>query len=466
MHEAAHRIVFGRIVRNAGAAERLDDGLLGADPDRQHRFGRAPAAWSIAANQRGHRRRDLGGRRDRGLHVHHEDRVVGGIGQQDLERRRVTRGVGVADDVDRIRSGPCARQDGIELRFRIRTDRGRIPPSSTSRSIASTPMPPPLVRIASAFPGGNSTRPRVSAQSNNSRRSETRRIPARTERCLVDRVGTGQRAGVGRGSLRALRHAPRLDDDDRLDPRRGPRRRHELPGVLDRFDIEQDGAASWYPARSNPADRRYRRRAGRRSKRFRKNRHRAGRPNPPCRQRLRRIARSAPDSARGMCAAKLALRLAPGIMMPRQFGPISRMPYFLRSTFGGVRQRARAMPESRSDDERACGAARAGFVDETRNGRRRRRQQHEFGNKGQFVYPTDRGKPVNFGITGNSPSDVTLEAGLSNISQNRASDRTLARTCADQSDGRGRQQVFQAISRHRCCSRARAARIDGGITRG
>jgi hypothetical protein len=29
-----------------------------------------------------------------------------------------------------------------------------------------------------------------------------------------------------------------------------------------------------------------------------------------------------------MCAEKLALRLTPGIMMPRQFGPISRMPYF------------------------------------------------------------------------------------------------------------------------------------------
>ena len=29
----------------------------------------------------------------------------------------------------------------------------------------------------------------------------------------------------------------------------------------------------------------------------------------------------------GMCAEKLALRLAPGIMMPRQLGPISLIPY-------------------------------------------------------------------------------------------------------------------------------------------
>ena len=55
-----------------------------------------------------------------------------------------------------------------------------IPPSSTSRSTASTPMPPPLVRIASRFPGGDLSRPSVSAQSNNSRKSDTRRIPARS----------------------------------------------------------------------------------------------------------------------------------------------------------------------------------------------------------------------------------------------------------------------------------------------
>ena len=30
----------------------------------------------------------------------------------------------------------------------------------------------------------------------------------------------------------------------------------------------------------------------------------------------------------GMCAEKLALRFTPGIMMPRQLGPISRIPYF------------------------------------------------------------------------------------------------------------------------------------------
>ena len=103
-------------------------------------------------------------------------------------------------------------------------------------------MPPPLVRIASRLPGGDLTRPSVSAQSNSSRRSDTRRIPARLERGIIDRVRTGQRAGVGRSRFRALRHAAGFDDHDRLDPGGGARRRHELAGVLDRFDIEQDRA--------------------------------------------------------------------------------------------------------------------------------------------------------------------------------------------------------------------------------
>ena len=58
-------------------------------------------------------------------------------------------------------------------------------------------------------------------------------------------------------------------------------------------------------------------------------------PTPRCAAQSTMPAAIAPDceiSARfpgpGMCAAKLALRLTPGIMMPKQFGPISRMPYF------------------------------------------------------------------------------------------------------------------------------------------
>ncbi len=111
MHEAAHRIVFGRIVRNSGAAQHIADFLVRADPDREHRFGRTEAAAvRYLPTDAGHGSCDLVGRSDRGLNVHHQDRVIARVGQQHLERCRIARGVGVADDIDGIRSGPCRRQ--------------------------------------------------------------------------------------------------------------------------------------------------------------------------------------------------------------------------------------------------------------------------------------------------------------------------------------------------------------------
>ena len=55
----------------------------------------------------------------------------------------------------------------------------RVPPRSISRSTASTPTPPPLVRIARRLPGKGFCRPRVSAAAKSSSRSNTRRSPAR-----------------------------------------------------------------------------------------------------------------------------------------------------------------------------------------------------------------------------------------------------------------------------------------------
>ncbi len=117
-----------------------------------------------------------------------------------------------------------------------------IPPSSTSRSIARTPMPPPLVRIASRFPGGAVDAPQRLGAVKQLAKIRYPQDSGATERGIVDRVRTGQRAGMGRGGLCPLRHAPGFDDHDRLDPRGGTRRRHEFAGVLDRFDIEHDGA--------------------------------------------------------------------------------------------------------------------------------------------------------------------------------------------------------------------------------
>ena len=125
MHEAAHRVVFGRVVGNPGAAQKIDDFLVGTDPDREHRLGGAAALLAVFSDDTGHGGCDVIGGSDRGLNIHHQDRIVARVGQQRLQRGRIAIGTGVADDIDRIRSRPSRRQHRIEPFARRRRDRGR-----------------------------------------------------------------------------------------------------------------------------------------------------------------------------------------------------------------------------------------------------------------------------------------------------------------------------------------------------
>ena len=102
VHEAAHRVIFGRVVRNAGAAQQIDDFRVGTDPDREHRLGGAAALFAVFADDTGHGAGDVIGGSDRGLNIHHQHRVVTWISQQCLQRGGVALGTRVADDIDRI----------------------------------------------------------------------------------------------------------------------------------------------------------------------------------------------------------------------------------------------------------------------------------------------------------------------------------------------------------------------------
>ena len=83
----------------------------------------------------------------------------------------------------------------------------------------------------------------------------------------------------------------------------------------------------------------------------------------------------------GMCAAKLALRLTPGIMTPRQLGPISRMPYLRAARSAASASEPASVAEAGADDERAGGAALARLVDDAGDCARRRRDDDEFGHE-------------------------------------------------------------------------------------
>ena len=66
--------------------------------------------------------------------------------------------------------------------------------------------------------------------------------PRAPECGVIDRVGAGQRPGVGERRLGAERLPSGFDHQYGFRTRRGPRRRHELACVADGFDVEQNGA--------------------------------------------------------------------------------------------------------------------------------------------------------------------------------------------------------------------------------
>ena len=136
--------------RNACGASRLasspsqhgNDGLRACAPPC------APCALPMTALPRQR------ARGERGRAIHDQD----GVGA----RRRASsasqgaprsaRRIGIADDVDRIAVRPGRRQDGVERRSRRLGEARERPSRSPSRSAASTPAPPPLVRMASRSP--------------------------------------------------------------------------------------------------------------------------------------------------------------------------------------------------------------------------------------------------------------------------------------------------------------------------
>ena len=175
---------------------------------------------------------------------------------------------------------------------------------------------------------------------------------------LIDGIRAGERAGMrGRGA-RALGVPAGLDDDHRLRPRRGARRRHELPRVVDRLDIEQDGARAAVGGEvveavaeidvDLVAERDESREADLAPRR----------PFDHPRRDRARLRDQREVAGRGIAAAKLALSFAGGAMTPRQFGPTRRSPC-LRARASPPRRASLPVAEAGGDDD---GGARRPFA--------------------------------------------------------------------------------------------------------
>ena len=218
-------------------------------------------------------------------------------------------------------------------------------------------MPPPLVSMARRLPE-SAARARASPRRRTTRPDRARVAGRAAERGVIDGIGPGECAGMGLRRLGALRMTAGLDHDDRLCPRGGPRRRHELARVLDRLDVEENGACAAVEGEIveqvaeidvDPVAERDDRREADRARAAHSTRPAAMAPDCEI---------SARSPAPWHAGGEAALSFAPGTRTPRQLGPTSRRPSASR-LFAGFGERARPVTEPCRDDDRGGEAALA-----------------------------------------------------------------------------------------------------------
>ena len=170
-------------------------------------------------NRRGDLRRIGNGRLD----IHDEYGVAVVILQEDLKRGNVTGRVGIANDIDRIGTGPGWRQDGIETLFDGRTEcRGN--PSQFDKPIDCENTDTAAIGEHRQSLARREFRPAQGFRAiKQFAQVEYPQHAGAAECCVVHGIGAGERTCVGRCSLGSLRHASGFDDDNRLDARCGPR---------------------------------------------------------------------------------------------------------------------------------------------------------------------------------------------------------------------------------------------------
>ena len=180
MHEAAHRVGLGRIVRDAGGLE----GRATRSPLSPTQTASTGLGGNVPA-------RLLGAPSPRPSAPRRSRRRARSARSSPARRRcrdppaglRAPRHSALASASPTMSTGLAFDQIGgsaASSAFIVSGERAAsVPPRSISRSTASTPTPPPLVRIARRLPENGCSRPSVSAAANNSSRSSTRSRPAR-----------------------------------------------------------------------------------------------------------------------------------------------------------------------------------------------------------------------------------------------------------------------------------------------
>ncbi len=391
----------------------------------------------------GLRRRVRG--RERGRHVHDQDRVVARVFEQRIQRAGIARGVGIARDVDRIGTRPDRRQHGIEAFHRGGRELGE--------RAAEIGKPVDREHADAAAIGQDRQTPARKRPHHPERLGRGEQLveiehaqqPGAPERRVVDGVRTGERAGMGLRRLGALRMAARLDHHHRLDPRGGARRRHEFARVADRLDVEQNCARSAVEreeveqvaeidvdlvaerddrrkadlARRRPFDQ-----ARRDGARLRDQRDIAGR---------RRVR----GEARIELGARRQHAEAIGTDEPQAGGA--------RRLLGGFGQRPRTMAQPRGDDDGGGRASCAGLGDDAGHRLRRRGDHDDVGRDRQRLDGLDRFHALDLVVVRIDEMDRAFEAGAAQVGEHGPARGRQARTRADDRHRFRREKLVEPI---------------------
>ncbi len=225
-------------LRNAGRGEDLAAGGDGraAHPHREQGASRRQREVGDAA-------RDRGVVDDRGRHQHHEQRVPGRAAPDDLERARIARRVRVADDVQRVRARPGARQARVERGDELGFERGERAAGAGQRIGREHAEAAAVGDDQQALARGARAR-----MAQGFDRLEELVDAVHTQQAgashggVEDVVTARDRTSVRRRGLRAGGVAAGLDQHDGLVTGDGTRRRQELTRRHHGFDVEQDRA--------------------------------------------------------------------------------------------------------------------------------------------------------------------------------------------------------------------------------
>ena len=186
---------------------------------------------------------NVGARRQGGRTIDHQDCIAVGVREQNIQRQRVSGGIGVTDDVDRITFRPGWRQRCTERRRCGGRECGKHAVSIGETVRRQHAGAAAVGENSQSFPFQDSRcrnhfggREQV-VQLGHSQDSSA------AEGGAVGGVRSGQGSGVGRRRACRTGVASRLDGDDGLDASGAARGRHEFRRLCDAFHVHQDRRA-------------------------------------------------------------------------------------------------------------------------------------------------------------------------------------------------------------------------------